>query len=149
MSEFSFWVEKHRDWFIEFLRMFLGVVLILKGVLFLQDMAALMAASPHHFESQQGLAWAYGTLAHGIIFANILGGTAVAIGFLTRIAIPVQFPVLLIVAVTGPVKDIYFKGGSPFEMVLLIVLLVLMMFYGPGRLSVDYYVFRKRPSRDL
>ncbi|PKL30773.1 MAG: hypothetical protein CVV45_15990 [Spirochaetae bacterium HGW-Spirochaetae-10] len=146
MSEFTFWIEKHRDWFIEFLRMFLGVVLIMKGVYFLQDMSTFLTASPHNFESTTGTGWAYGTLAHVIIFANILGGAAVMIGFLTRIAIPVQLPALLVVALSGPMQQIYFKGGSPFEMWLLIVMLVLLMFYGPGRLSVDYYVFRKRRS---
>jgi len=149
MSEFTFWIEKHRDWFIEFLRMFLGVVLIMKGVYFLQDMSTFLAASPHNLETTTGTGWAYGTLAHVIIFANILGGAAVMIGFLTRIAIPVQLPVLLVVALSGPMQQIYFKGGSPFEMWLLIVMLVLLMFYGPGRLSVDYYVFRKRRSEPL
>ena len=137
MYSLKVWVETHRDWFIEFIRIFIGLVLILKGIMFLDEMGKMV---PYDFKTEAGMGWAYANLAHFIIFANIIGGIFIMIGLLTRVVIPFQFPVLLIAGLVAPLHEVYFKGGSPFEVWMLIVLLVLMMLYGSGRISVDHYI---------
>ena len=144
MSELTTQIERHRDWFVDFVRIYLGIVLILKGILFLDDMPALMEVANQEFETFAGTGFAYGTLAHFIIFANILGGVFLSIGLLTRIVVPFQLPVLLIAVMAAPLSKVYFKGGSPFEFSMLLVLLLGIFIYGGGRISVDYYLEKKR-----
>ncbi len=144
MSEFKAFIEKHRDWFLDFVRMFIGVVLILKGIFFLNDMSAIMEATNQEFQSELSTGWAYGTLAHFIILAHIVGGAFLTIGLLTRVVIPFQFPILLIAAVAAPISKVYFRGSAPFEAAMLIVFLILLLLFGDGRLSVDYYLERKK-----
>lgn len=144
MNTMEVWLEKHRDWFIDFVRIYLGIVLILKGIYFLDDMQSLMATTGQDFDTVAGYGYAYATLAHFIIFAHILGGISISIGFLTRVVIPFQLPILLIAMASGPLSKVYFRGGSPFEFSMLVVLLLGIFIYGAGRLSVDYYLFQKK-----
>lgn len=144
MSHYQEFVEKHRDWFLDFVRIFIGLVLILKGITFLNDMSTLMQATNTEFQTQAGMGWGYATLAHFIIFAHILGGAFLTLGFLTRIVIPFQFPTLFIAAMSGPISKIYFKATSPFESAMLIVLLIMLLLWGDGRISIDYYLQNKK-----
>jgi len=144
MNDFTHFVSKHRDWFIDFVRIFLGIVLIVKGVGFLQDMATIMSAANPEFQNEAHAGLAYGTLAHFIIFANILGGVFLIIGFLTRIVIPFQFPIFFLGLFVGPFRKVYLMGGSPLEYVMIVVLLILVLLWGDGRLSVDFYLEHKK-----
>lgn len=144
MSQVEGSISLHRDWFIDFARILLGIVLILKGIYFLQDMGSLMQLSPKEFETELGSGWAYGTLAHFIIFVHILGGVAVAVGFLTRLVIPIQFPVILIALFAPPLAKIYFPAGTATELLMLVVLMAGIMVYGSGRISIDYYLRNKK-----
>lgn len=145
MSKVEGAIKLHRDWYIDFVRIFLGLVLILKGIFFLNDMEVLMNLAGQEFESFKDYGLAYGTLAHVIIFINVLGGGAVMLGFLTRLAIPAQFPILLIALFSGPIKKVYF-GGTMMELAMMLVLLIGIMVYGSGQFSVDYYLRMKRET---
>lgn len=147
MNEFTRWVTRHRDWFIDFVRIFVGFVLIIKGVNFLEEMPKILDSTNPEFQSKFAEGWAFGTLAHFIIFAYILGGIFLVMGFLTRIVIPFQYPVLLLGLFVAPVQQIYLKNSSSTEYFMLIVLLTLVLLWGDGRLSVDYYLEHKRHQR--
>ncbi len=144
MSKAEGAISLHRDWFIDFARIFLGLILILKGIYFLNGMESLMSLSGGEFANNTDFGLAYGTLAHFIIFVHILGGVAVVVGLLTRAVIPVQFPVLIIAMLSGPIAKVYMPGGSPTEILMLIFLLTGIMIYGSGRFSLDYYLRGKR-----
>lgn len=130
------WLEEHRDWVIELLRMYLGFVLIVKGFYFLRNMDELLALA-----GIQGTLWVSGIFGHYIALSHIIGGAFVVIGMITRASIFFQLPILL-----GGVAVVYKKegmlaGGSNFEYTLLVfLLLVMFLFYGGGRLSVDYFL---------
>jgi len=77
-----------------------------------------------------------------VIFAHLCGGAFLAIGLLTRLSAFIQIPVLL-----GAVFFIHWQEGiitlgqSLEYSSLVLVLLILIFIYGPGRLSLDYYIF--------
>ncbi len=143
MSKAESAITVHRDWFIDFARIVVGMILIVKGIAFLSQMETLMEVTGAQFETFKGYGLAYGTLAHLIIFANILGGVAVMIGFLTRMVIPVQFPVILIALISEPIRQVYF-GGTMTEPFMLLLLLTGILVYGSGQISVDYYIRQKK-----
>ena len=128
------WLEEHKDWTVEFLRMYLGLVLILKGVYFIRDMDQLL-----NLIGLSASVWVGGMFAHYIVLAHLLGGLFVIMGLITRFAVAAQVPIL-----TGAVAVAYSREGvmtqtSNFEFTFgVFLLLVVFLFYGGGRLSVDY-----------
>lgn len=133
------WMEElrgHRDWTIELLRMFLGAVLILKGFYFMRHMDELLGLI-----GLRETLWIAGLFAHYIVIAHMLGGAFVVMGLITRVSVAVQLPIL-----GGAVAIIYrMEGaaGANFQLTAFVFLLLLMfLFYGGGRLSVDEYLAR-------
>lgn len=130
------WLEEHRDWAIEFLRMALGVILIQKGFYFMQHMDQLLALTglPHSM-------WISGLFAHYIVVAHLVGGLFVLLGLVTRLSSLIQLPILVGAVVIVYRSDGMSAAGSTLEFtVLVFLLLVMFTFYGGGRLSVDAYL---------
>ena len=136
MKNALLWLEDHKDWGIEMLRMYLGVVLILKGFYFIRDMNSLLALI-----GLQSSLWLGGIFAHYIVLAHLIGGLSVIIGLLTRIVAAFQVPILLGACYVVFNHDGILSASSNFEFTsLVLILLVMFVFYGGGRLSVDYFL---------
>jgi putative oxidoreductase len=81
--------------------------------------------------------------------AEFIGGGALALGFLTRIA---AFGIVCNMAVavhmhivTNKDPFVSMTGGSSYELALVfLVICVLFLVSGPGRLSLDQLIFRKK-----
>ena len=133
------WLEKHRGDILEFIRVYLGLVLIYKGTFFMNDTSTL--AELMGFSTYASLA-----IAHYIVFSHIVGGFFLAIGFLTRTVVLFQIPVLMgAVLLVDPAAG--FAGSREYAL-LVLFLLVSFGFYGSGRLSVDYYLEHGRAERE-
>jgi uncharacterized membrane protein YphA (DoxX/SURF4 family) len=136
----SQWLNDNRDMCIEALRIYLGLGLVLKGVLFITNKQ--LAAE---YVSQLYFPFFNFLLIHLIVIVHIAGGIFLAIGFLTRIAALVQVPILL-----GAIFFIHwhqdlFDANENLEFVLLVLFLLLVFVgYGGGRLSVDGLIFRHK-----
>lgn len=130
------WLKDHRDWLVDFLRIYLGGVLIYKGLEFLYDTDALI-----RLMEMNNAPMAPTLLAHYIVIAHICGGVLLLSGLLTRFAAILQVPVLI-----GAVLFIYAKEGfmAPGSNLLYAVMILLLLFhfslYGSGRISADYYI---------
>ena len=84
------WAYPHHPRWIELLRIALGIILFLKGFLFIQDTESLVEMLKNsRFE------WVSFALAHYVAFAHLVGGVMIAIGLLTRLAVAFQIPILL------------------------------------------------------
>ncbi len=133
------WLESHRDWSIEFLRVVLAGILIWKGFDFVRNIDVLLGIIGF-----SDSIWAAGFLAHYIVIAHIVGGLMLTIGLLTRIVIAAQIPILagatiLLFQTEGLSNDFQFT-------MLVFCLLVAFLFYGGGRLSVDAITERSESS---
>lgn len=123
------------------MRMYLGVGLFVRGVLFLADTDQL-ALLVHTAADYGALSTA---LVHYVALAHLAGGLFMALGLLTRISAIVQIPVLF-----GAVFFIHLgegllaKGQSLELSALVLVLLCLIAVHGPGPWSVDQYIERHR-----
>lgn len=136
ISNIESWADSHHPKWIDFLRVFLGIVLIAKGVSFIgntEQIVVMLKDSSIEFISI--------TIAHYVIIAHIMGGILIAIGLLTRIAVLFQIPILIGAIIFVNISKGFFALNSdlPFS-VLVLSLLVFFLIYGSGPLSVDNYV---------
>lgn len=136
-------MESLKEESFDVMRMYLGVGLFVRGVLFLADTDQL-----NRLVATAGDYGAVSTaVVHYVALAHLAGGLFMALGLLTRIAAIVQIPVLF-----GAVFFIHLgegllaKGQSLELSALVLVLLCLIAIHGPGPWSVDHYVATHRSS---
>ena len=144
MDRLYVWLERIRansDLFLDIARVYVGVGLVARAVVFLQN--------PAFFEMWLTEASWPASLAEPlrvyVIAAHGIGGVLLAVGVATRWAAAVQIPVL-----AGAVFLIHFPEGlvrtdqSLEFSALVLFLLVLFLVRGSGRLSLDAYRARKK-----
>lgn len=135
-------VEANKDLCFDLLRIYLGIGLFVKGILFLTDMSTLsdLLLQSGKFQPISFL------LTHYIPLAHVGGGFMMAIGLWTRTAILANIPVLF-----GAVFFVYFEKGlftqnQGLEFTALVFfLLIVLLIWGPGRWSVDNYLKKAGP----
>lgn len=130
----------------DLLRMYLGVGLFVRGVVFISDSAAFM-----ELIGTSSAAWLTSiVLIHYVALAHVVGGVLIAIGLFTRAAALAQIPILL-----GAVFIVHFQGGlmAPSQSLefstLVLFLLLLLFLWGSGRLSVDQHIKERSDAEEM
>ncbi len=130
----------------ELLRIYLGVGLFIRGVIFISNSGAFM-----DLIGTSQSAWLTSiVLIHYVALSHLVGGVMIAIGLFTRAAALVQIPVL-----AGAVFVVHFQGGligaaqSLEFSALVLFLLVLLFLWGSGRLSVDRHILEQPEDAEL
>jgi len=134
------WIKTHADMVIDAMRIYLGIGLVWKGLYFMlhrDELANVM--------DQLGNSWFIPlALAHYVVPMHIIGGTALALGLLTRVAALTQIPILLGAALVNLPRAMYFGPRQNLEFAVLVLFLLCLVFaYGAGRLSMDYALTKK------
>ena len=127
------------------LRIVLGIILIWKGIVFIQDTAQLKSMI-----EQTGIgvfSQSSGALATVVSILSLLCGFFITVGLLTRISSIVQIPIVIVAIIFVNMKNIERDG---FELILTIIVLLLLILFaikGSGSLSADEY-FRRGAAVD-
>ncbi len=125
------WANAHTNFGIDALRIGLGAFLFYKGIFFLdQTDYILTLLSP---VDQEG---AFMFIAHYVAPAHLVGGLFIAMGFLTRISVLFQLPVLLGAVLVNFVG--YMEPINLFQSLAALLLCGAFAFYGSGKHSMDY-----------
>ncbi|SCY90124.1 DoxX family protein [Flavobacterium caeni] len=132
VKKWNKWANAHTNYPLDFLRIALGIFLILKGASFITNTAYLdnILSSVSYFPG--------GMLTfHYIAAAHIMGGIMIAVGLLTRWAIIAQLPILFGAVIINFIGDFSLRN----LMLSLVVLAVCLffLFYGSGKHSADYF----------
>ena len=136
------WIDEHRTVALDLVRIYLGVGLFVRGLLFAyqsQGVGVLVDLSQFSVASA--------ALAHYVTFAHLVGGLMLAVGLLTRLAALVQIPIL-----AGAVFLVHLEQGlltadQSLEFSALVFFLLLVVFvFGPGEWAADRYVFEREPE---
>ncbi|QCK17062.1 DoxX family protein [Mangrovivirga cuniculi] len=130
------WADDHRPSWLSFIRALLGIFITYKGFQFMANIDQLQ-----HLTNSLDLSFAGVTLAHYIVFAHLLGGPLLAFGLYTRFMALIQIPILLgaVFFVNSPHRNDLFGNSSELELsVITLVLLLIFLFIGSGKYSVDY-----------
>ena len=125
------WANAHTYYPLDILRVALGVFLFIKGIDFIQN-SEVLTELIKPFKSYAG-----GMLIiHYVAPAHFVGGLLIAFGLLTRLAIIVQFPIIIGAVITN------FLGEMDITNLILslvaFIVCVFFLFYGSGKHSVDY-----------
>jgi uncharacterized membrane protein YphA (DoxX/SURF4 family) len=139
------WQRTHNDLALDLIRIFLGVALFIRGALFLADRSVLM-----EYVQGQNIGWLLPVIMiHFITLAHLYGGLVMILGLLTRLAAFIQIPVLLGAIFVIHVRDGLMGGGQSLELsVLVLFLLGVVFWFGPGKLSLDYWFFIRQGAPD-
>ncbi|MGE3775711.1 MAG: MFS transporter, partial [Pirellulaceae bacterium] len=117
------------------LRVYLGIALVVKGVYFILNMADLEARLGGQLGEVQNL------IAWGVVFAHVVGGASLAMGFVTRLSAGVNAVIVMgamllsLLKATGAgllIADVDFQFTS-----FVFFCLALLTWQGPGPLSLD------------
>ena len=144
-ARFRSWSHTHADYYLDAIRIYLGLGLFIKGFYILnhqKEFGQLLQENSMPF----GLL----ALAHYVIPAHFVGGAMLLVGFITRAAALSQLPLLI-----GAVFYLYLPRFSSLELrqnlefsALVLFLLALFSVAGAGRLSVDYAAQRNYRLHD-
>lgn len=138
------WIEDHRDLAFDLMRIYLGIGLFVKGLEFVSDqefLARELRASGTEFRFD----FLETFLAHYIPLAHMGGGLLLAAGLMTRISTMFQLPVLIGAVVLSFREEGLFTHNRNFQFEMLVLfLLLLILFHGAGRLSLDWALRQKR-----
>lgn len=142
------WADSRRDAWLDCIRIYLGVGLVARGLLMEGSTSEAFVVDALQRSGQTWLVT--GFVLHYVMFAHLVGGGLLAVGFVTRIAALVQVPVLAgAVFLVHRSEGLLASGQSLEFSALVLFLLVVFLLAGAGRLSVDYYVFGAgAPGRD-
>jgi len=134
LKKIDHWSETHQNLVMDVLRFILGVVIFIKGVEFGQhpkDVLVLVNNTPFEYAS-----W---IIVHYIIIAHLAGGAFIMSGFLTRLAIIFQLPVVICAALFIQDVEMFSFYSSRLQALLILLFLIIFLFYGSGKRSLDTY----------
>lgn len=140
IDKIEHWADTHHPIWIDFLRIILGVMLFVKGIMFARDQEVLLGV----LNTNSSLAYLSFFIAHYVIMAHLFGGLLVVIGLLTRWAIIFQIPVLIgAILLFNLPQGIYY--AELWQAIVALILSIVILVYGSGKLSVDHYM-KKHPE---
>ncbi len=130
------WGDHHHPIWLDFLRILVGLILILRGFLFALHSGVitdLVLEDPLQYLTFMG--------AQYIILFHIAGGILITLGILTRFSALMNLPILIseIFFINLPRDLMPFNSELVLSIALLIVLIVYLIF-GDGKFSTDHFV---------
>jgi len=128
------------------LRIYLGLGLLIRGVLFIADANIFL-----DLVSSNSWAILRSTfLLHYVALSHLLGGFMLLVGLLSRLGTLIQIPILVGAAFVEEISGGLTSGTQGFEIAMLtLFLLILIFLYGSGEISSDYYLFRQNNTNTL
>ena len=140
LQQLEKWSSTHHPKWLVFIRVALGIFLIIKGLTFMNDTVSLESMLT---DTQLGST--IGWLPIIITWLHLLGGFFIIIGLFTRLSTLTLIPVLLVAVLFVNLPRGIFAPGSEFGFSLaVLILLVVFLIEGGGPLSLDNY-FKKNP----
>ncbi len=136
LRSFEHWGDTHHPKWVDIVRIGLGVFLCYKGIDFLRNMGVISNLLTNHLSFGS---FAIIMLGHYIVFAHILGGIFLAMGFLTRFACIIQIPILL-----GALIMVNWSQEMlrPYSQLLITIVVLLLLIYfliaGNGQWAVSF-----------
>ena len=131
----SNWGDQHHPKVLDVLRMLLGLFLVMKGVIFLNNAAYLRYLMIENGAIRQSPE-IITALIYYVTYIHILGGGLIFLGLYTRLwallQLPVVFGAVFFVNITSP-----YINSELWLSLLVLVLLFLFLVIGSGPFSLD------------
>ncbi|MEM1055875.1 MAG: DoxX family protein [Bacteroidota bacterium] len=132
------WADTNRGVALDLIRIYLGVGLFARGIVFLNDTSAVVELA-----GADGSGFSSVALAHYIGLAHLGGGILLAGGLLTRVAAILQIPVLFGATFIIHFPESFLAANQSFAFsALVLALLCVFAVWGGGRWSLDRAITR-------
>jgi putative oxidoreductase len=129
------WANRHHPKWIDYLRMLLGIILIMKGITLIINREQVML----NMEMSNIDVFSFLVTSQYVLVFYIAGGLLVAIGLLTRVIVLFQIPILVATIIFIDYhKGLFALNSELIYSVLILGLLIFYLVYGSGKISVDY-----------
>ncbi len=137
------WADKHHPKWIDYLRVLLGVILILKGITLIVNRDQVIL----NMEMSSIDVFSFLVTSQYVLVFYIAGGLLVAIGLLTRVITLFQIPILIATIVFIDYhKGLFALNSELIYSVLILGLLIFYLIYGSGKFSVDFLLSNTRET---
>jgi putative oxidoreductase len=130
------WTDQHHPKWLDYLRIILGIVLLIKGISFIvnKEQVAQMITGNEFWVLHY-------IIAHYVIGGYIVCGTAIIIGLFTRLVVIFEIPALLgSIIFVDLHKGLLAINSEMAYSIIILALLIFFLIYGPGKISIDYYI---------
>lgn len=127
------WANRHSYYYVDALRVALGIFLFSKALSFMTHSEALINVIGPLQNLSGGVLF-----LHYMVPAHIVGGLLITFGLLTRWAVVAQLPLLfgaLIVNCIGEINTLELLEAS-----IAFLLCLFFLYFGSGKNSADYYL---------
>lgn len=134
----SNWGDRHHPKMLDVIRILLGLFLVIKGVIFLNNAAYLryLIIETGAIKQSPEIITA---LIYYVTYMHVLGGGLILLGLYTRLWALLQFPIVFaavfFVNITSP-----YVNSELWLSILVLVLLLLFIVIGSGPLSLDRFL---------
>ena len=123
------------------LRIYLGIALVIKGIYFITNMAELENTVSAGIGEEFGLGQTM--IAWSVVFAHIVGGASLMLGFVTRVAaaanaVILQGAIVISLMATSSASSLWITNTDFQFSAFVFFTLVLFIWRGSGPLSVDH-----------
>jgi len=129
------WGDQHQPKILDLIRMVLGLLLLVKGIVFLNKAAYLRDLIIENQAIEQPPEVISAIIIY-VTYVHLVGGAAIFLGLFTRLASLLQLPIVF-----GAVFFVNilssFVNSELWLSVLVLALLVMYVFIGSGPLSLD------------
>lgn len=134
-----------RAHWIVYLRIALGVIILVKGISFINDRDAVL-----HLIEQTNFQLSIWGAVHYVVFTHLVGGLFIILGFQTRLACILLFPVLLgAVFFVNITNGFGFLNSEFWLSVFVMLLLIVFIIKGSGRHSLDNMMNKPGYQREI
>lgn len=139
------WTDGHSYGFLEFMRVVAGFILLQKGLYFISNMNATANSL-----AIPGITFGMFWFAHYLVFAHLVGGVMLILGFWSRLASLVQLPILLGAVILAPYQSgSYIAYGTSLSTAwFTLALLMVIAVFGSGFFSMDHYLSTQAEATD-
>jgi putative oxidoreductase len=123
LQRFEHWGDAHHPKWLDLIRIVLGAFLFYKGIDFLNNSSTI--TGPLSTKTSFGN-FSIIVLSHYVVFAHILGGIMLMLGFFTRFACLIQIPIMI-----GAIFFISFASDvlKPYNELFISVIVLLLLCY--------------------
>lgn len=130
---------------IDYLRIALGVIILAKGISFINDRNAVQ-----HLIEQTNFQLSIWGAVHYVVFTHLVGGLFIILGFQTRLACILLFPVLVgAVFFVNITNGFGFLNSEFWLSIVVMLLLVVFIVRGSGRFSLDNMMNKPGYQREV
>lgn len=141
----EYWGDTHHPRWVDYLRIALGVIILAKGISFVDDRDAVRSLIEQtHFQL-----YIWGAV-HYVVFTHLVGGLFIILGFQTRLASILLLPVLIgAVFFVNITNGFSFLNSELWLSILVMLLLILFVIWGSGKYSLDNLMNKPGYKREI